>query len=242
MPDNTRIFAAERSFDIGCRVIKWDEQEGLNFSSKNNFIRREITFDQLSNIIKQFTVHWSATYRAKDMFNGLNARNLSCNFMIDDDDINGFATIYQNLDCKHAGWSQGTGLNALGPGVEISYMPNAWEGDKYTFLARQKHNVPVHETGIGSVHGVKLKVHLPTKAQINSLIQLMWGFSELFPNVPPVFPRTAQGFPVLTKLTNPAEYTGFVTHYHLKREKVDIAGLDMEMLEKEVGVRKQTGY
>lgn len=239
---NTRIWATfDKSFDIGCPVIKWDE--GFSFIPRRKFNKRDISFNQLSHQITQFCVHYSVTYRASHMFNGLNARGLSCNFMIDDD-INdqGYATIYQCLPIMYAGWSQGGGFNNLGPGVEISYMPQAWERDMYTTALQKKWNVQPHDSIISAIHGTKLKVHLPTKAQIASLIQLMWGFSELFPNVPAKFPKNPQGFPITTKLDHPEKYTGFVNHFHLKREKLDAFGLDMEMLENEINKRKEVGY
>lgn len=241
---NTRIWATfDRSFDIGCRVVKWDEPEGFNFLPKGKYNKRDISFEDLSSKMKQFCVHYSVTYRASHMFTGLNARGLSVNFMIDDD-INdqGYATIYQCLPIMYGAWSQGGVYNNMGPGVEISYMPQAWEKDMYTPADIKKWNVQPHETVTGTVHGTKLKVHLPTKAQIASLLQLMWGFTELFPHVPAKFPRTPQGFLVTTKLQNPETYSGFVNHFHLTRDKLDTFGLDMEMIEKEVQLRKQIGY
>lgn len=239
---NTKIYAAEKSFDIGCKVVKWDELNGFNFIPSGNFKRRNLSFSELSPLMKQFAIHWSATYKAAHTFNGLNARQLSCNFIIDDDNVNGFATIYQCLPIEYSGWSQGTGLNDRGPGVEISYMPNAWEGDCYTVYKQNKWGVPGHDMAIAPVHGTTLKVHLPTKAQIASLLQLIWGFVSLFPNVPAKFPRTNQGFPMTTKLSKPEDYVGLVNHYHLKREKIDTAGLDMEMIEAELAKRQRVGF
>lgn len=243
MSQNTRIFAAEKSFDIGCRVVKWDEEDGLDFHPKGRYNKRDISFEQLSPQMKQFCVHWSVTYRAKHMFGGLNARGLSCNFMIDDDvNDQGYATIYQCLDIKHGGWSQGGVFNNMGPGVEISYMPQAWEKNMYTPWARKKWDVPEHDTVRAPVHGTTLKVFLPTQAQMASLLQLLWGFVELFPHVPAKFPRTVQGFHSTTKLADPTQHTGFVSHYHLKRSKIDTAGLDYDMIEEEVELRKQLGF
>jgi hypothetical protein len=240
---NTRIYAAEGSFDIGCRVVKWDEEHGFDFHPKGKYNKRNITFDQLSPQMKQFCVHWSVTYRASDMFGGLNARGLSCNFMIDDDvNDQGYATIYQCLDIKHGGWSQGGVYNNMGPGVEISYMPQAWEKDMYTPWVQRQRNVQPHETVVAPVHGTRLKVFLPTKAQMASLIRLMWGFVELFPHVPAKFPRTVQGFHATTKLADPTQHTGFVSHYHLKREKIDVAGLDMDQIEEDVEQLTQFGF
>lgn len=239
---NTRIYAADRSFDIGCRVIKWDEEGGLDFTPKGRYTARNISFEKLSPLMKQFTVHWSVTYRASHMYGGLNARGLSCNFMIDDDEHNGYASVYQCLDLCHAGWSQGAGCNDLGPGVEISYMPQAWEKNMYSIWAQKKYNVPAHETTIAPVHGTKLKVYLPTKAQMASLLQLMWGFVELFPHVPATFPRNPQGFHTHTKLAEPTKYTGLCSHFHLKRSKVDTAGLDHQMIEDEIAKRQKWGF
>jgi hypothetical protein len=240
--ENTRIFAAEKSFDIGCRVVKWDEPIGFDFCPTGKFSRRDVSFDKLIPLVRQFTIHWAATYRASHMFGGLKARGLSCNFMIDDDEEAGFATIYQCLPIEYAGWSQGSGCNNLGPGVEISYMPQLWEKDMYTPELQQKWKVPAHESTTASVHGTTLKVHLPTKAQMASLYQLMWGFGEMFPNVPTVFPRDSQGNLVFTSLSNPAGYRGFLNHYHITREKTDAAGIDMEAIEKEIAKRKQFGF
>lgn len=240
---NTSIFAAERSFDIGCRVIKWDEPSGFDFTPKGKYNKRNINFDQLSPLMKQFCVHYSVTYRASHMVGGLNARGLSVHFMIDDNvNEQGYADVYQALDLTHGAWSQGGVYNNMGPGVEISYMPQAWEKNMYTPADIKKWNVQPHDTAIATVHGTKLKVHLPTKAQIASLIQLMWGFTELFPHVPAKFPRTPQGSLITTKLEKPETYSGFVNHYHLTRDKMDTLGLDMEMIEKEVALRKQIGY
>lgn len=241
---NTSIFATfDKSFDIGCRVVKWDEPEGFNFLPKGKYNKRDITFEDLSSKMKQFTVHYSVTYRASHMFSGLNARGLSVNFMIDDDvNDQGYATIYQCLPIMYGAWSQGGVYNNMGPGVELSYMPQAWEKDMYTPALQKKWNVQSHDTTVAQVHGVKLKTHLPTKAQIASLIQLMWGFTELFPHIPAKFPRTPQGFLVTTKLEKPEMYSGFVNHYHLTSDKMDTLGLDMEMIEKEIELRKKIGY
>lgn len=243
MGKNTKIWAADKSFDIGCRVIKWDEPEGLDLTPYGKYVKRDISFEELSKKLKQFTIHWSVTYRAKHMFNGIKARGLSCNFMIDDDcNEQGYATIYQCLDIKNAGYSQGGVYNSLGAGVEISYMPQAWEKDMYSFLTRKKYNVPKHETTIAPVHGTKLKIHLPTKAQIASLLQLTWGYVELFPHIPAKFPRNEQGFHITTKLASPEKYSGLISHYHLTRNKIDTAGLDYEMIELEIEKRKKLGY
>lgn len=242
---NTRIWATfEKSFDIGCKVIKWDEPGGLNLIPYKKYSRRNgANFKELSEKLTQFTVHWSVNYRAKHMFGGLKARGLSCNFMIDDDrDQNGYATIYQNLPIMYAGWSQGKKFNTMGAGVELAYMPQAWEENMYDANDQRKWKVPPHDTLVAPIHGTKMKVHLPTEAQMNSLKALIWGYCELFPHIPAEFPKDNNGKYITTKLKKPAEYVGLVNHYHIRRDKIDTAGLDMEDIEREVNQRLTFGY
>jgi hypothetical protein len=241
---NTRIYAADKSFDIGCRVIKWDEEKGIDFTPYGKYVKRDANHAELQGILKQFTVHWSVTYRAIHMKSGLIARGLSCNFMIDDDvNDTDYATIYQCLDIQHGGWSQGGGCNGLGPGVEISYMPQAWSDQHAYSKARQaRYGVGPHEQRMADIHGTRMRVFLPTQAQMNSLYQLLWGYSELFPGIPMAFPRDNAGKPLTTVLKAPKEYTGLLQHYHIKRGKIDAAGLDMEQIEDAVARRKRLGY
>ena len=203
---NNSIWVGEKSFDIGCRIIKWNEPEGLNLIPYKKYGSRPADYLKLKNSLSQFTTHWSATYTAKDTYVGLIGRNLSVNFIIEDDcNSEGYATIYQCLPIELAGWSQGNGMNTLGAGVEISYQPAAWEGNKYTDEICKKHNVNKHDIIIAPIHGTKLKVYLPTEAQMNSLIQLIWGYCELFPKIKTKFPRDSKGNYLNTVLQKPLD-------------------------------------
>ncbi len=240
---NTSIYATfDKSFDIGCRVVKWDEPEGLNLIPFKKYTKRDLSYSELQQKIKQFTVHWSVTYKAKHMFGGLKARGLSCNFMIDDDNVNGYATIYQCLPIVYAGWSQGGSFNGLGAGVEISYMPQKWEADMYDANDQKKWKVPPHDSIKAPINGTYLNVHLPTKAQMESLYQLIWGYCELFPDVKAEFPKDENGNYVTKLLKKPKDYVGLVNHYNIAKGKIDAAGLDLEKIEKEVATRKKLGY
>jgi N-acetyl-anhydromuramyl-L-alanine amidase AmpD len=239
---NNSIFAGKRSFDIGCRVIKWDEKDGLDFTPKGKYIRQNnISEDELKSQLKQFCVHWSVTYRAKQMFTGLVAEGLSSNFMIDDDvDENGYATVFQCLDCTHGGWTQGGSFNTSARGVELSYMPQAWENKNlYSDANIKKWDVQPHEMKVGKVHGVNMNVFLPTEAQMKSLYQLLWGITQLFPDIPTKFPRDNEGNFLLTTLPKGSTFTGFINHYNVTRDKIDTCGLDLQTIEQEVEKRKQ---
>ncbi len=243
--NNTKIWATfEDSFDIKCRVIKWDEKDGINFIPRKKYVKRDVTLQQLKGLINQFTIHWSVTYRAKHMETGLIARGLSCNFMIDDNcNKDGYADIYQCLPIMYGGYSQGSAFNSLGPGVEISYMPQYWERqDLYSSYNCKKYDVEPHKTATVPIHGTKLKVHLPSDAQIKALKALLWGFSELFPTIPPQFPKTSDNKYITTVLKDPIHCLGFLNHYHLKRGKIDTAGLDMKDIEESVQKMRKWGY
>jgi len=239
---NTSIWTAEKSFNIGCRVIKWDEPEGLNFLPYKKYKYRNCKYEEIKNVLTKFTVHWSNTYKAKHAFDGMVAMNFSSNFLIEDDNIDAYATIYQALPIECTGWSQGTGFNDSGAGVEIAYNPRAWEGDMYDNNDCKKWNVPKHETTVAPIHGTKLKVYLPTQAQMNSLIQLIWGYCELFPKVKPEFPKDKNGNYITTVMGYPLGYNGLLNHFHWKRGKIDCCGLDMKKIEKELQKRIKTGY
>lgn len=240
----TSIFACDKSVDINVPVIKWDESGGFSFYGSNSFSRRNISFDDLSNRIHQFTSHWSVTYRAKNTFTGLKDRNLSVNFIIDDDcDNNGYATIYQCLDIKDIGWSQGGVYNGFGSGVEISYQPEAWDKPNlYSSDNQNKYHVPNHDIGMGKVHGTQLKVFLPTKAQTNSLKALIFGYCSLFPKVLSSFPKNNDASYNYNVIPNITEYYGLLNHYNFTKEKIDTAGLDLADIEHNVIKMLKVGF
>jgi|SRR5690606_14137295 len=247
---NTRIWATDKdSFDIGCRVVKWDDKNGISFIKSYKYHNTQAKdLAELQKHIKQFTVHWSGTYRASHMANGLAARGLSVNFMIDDDcDDEGYATIYQCLPISKLGYSQGShtngvSFNRLGPGVEVSYQPARYEEDWYDPNDRKKWNVPLHDSIKAKIHGTTLTVHLPTEAQMKSLSSLTWGISQLFPDMPMKFPRDSKGEVLTTVLKDPVGYEGICGHFHLKRGKIDPAGIDFKRIESDVDEMKATGY
>jgi hypothetical protein len=186
-----------------------------------------------------FTVHHSVTYTAAQCFDVLHFnRKLSVNFIIDDD---AQATIYQTLDIKDVAFSQGP-CNETGPGVEICWMPQAWENPSlYADKVRNKYRVQEHPLGRDTVHGQTLKVFKPTDAQVTACAALLWGFSELFPHVRPEFPKNNEGKIVKTSIKNPIKYNGFMAHFHITKTKIDPLGFPFAEVEKEVAARREWG-
>lgn len=237
---NTSIVAAGHSFDIGCRVVLWHESNGLSFYPNKKLTFRSKSFAQLQQEIRLFVLHHSVTYTALETFQVLIRRNLSVNFIIDDDNEQGCATIYQCADILDACYSQGE-YNLWGPGVEISYRPEAWKNSRlYTDdIIYQKHLEP-HPIIQDIIHGQKMQVFAPSSAQINSATSLAWGMCELFPKIKPEFPKL-NGKIIKTQVSS-NKLTGLACHYHLTNKKIDPLGIDLTAMEKEVQLMLKVGY
>ena len=239
--ENTSIVVCGKKYDTGARVVLWNEEEGLSFYpggswSKGRFSKRDVNIDQLRNLIDGFYVHHSVTYTAHSTFRALVARNLSCNFIIDDDiDDDGCATIYQLLDVKDAGWSQGGEFNRRGAGVEISYYPDAWDHpNRYNEYNRKKWGVPDHKLMPDKIHGMNFsKVFAPTEAQVNACIKLMYGYAKAFPKLKLSFPRDDEGKFIATT-PSADKMVGLLHHFNITRRKIDAMGFPTDMVEAEV--------
>src|SRR3990167_2889598 len=235
---NTSIVAAGHEFDIGCRVVRWDEPGGMSFYSGKKYIHRNYDIIKLRSEVKAFILHHAVTYTAKQTFVAMIGRGLSVNFIIDDDNVNGYSTIYQCLDILDAGYSQAP-LNRRGPGVEISYQPLASKMiNAFPPENQKKYGVNEHLVETDVIHGQVLRVFPPSAPQIQSCIALLWGFSELFPDVPMEFPHDAKGNVPKTSIANPEKHEGFMAHYHLTRNKIDPVGFPFDYVENEVKKRR----
>lgn len=236
MSENTSIIASGQKIDIGCRVILWDEADGFSFYKSGKYSPRSDTLEKLQKEIDCFVLHHSVTYTAKLTFGGLIGRGLSVNFIIDDDNVNGYATIFQCLDIKDVGWSHKP-LNFKGPGVEISYQPTAWTlPGAYSENNINKYGVQHHDVIEDTIHGVKRKVFGPTEAQIKSCIALLSGFCQIFPLAVPEFPKDQSGKIIKTVSKNKK---GLLAHFNVTGEKIDPMGFPFERVENEIANKLQ---
>mgnify|MGYP001564099540 CR=1 FL=1 len=235
--ENTSIIACDIPADIGRRVILWSEKEGYSFYKKYKYYPRSSNLDILRKEIKTLVYHHTATFTAKDTFSGMNARGLSVNFLIDDDEE---GIIYQCLDIKDAGWSH-TILNKKGPGVEICYQPLVSKTpNAYTPASIASHGVQPHTQAIDKIHGVNFKVFCPTQAQVDSCVALAKGFKELFPDVPMEFPKDKNGNITRDVVKGVQNYTGLLGHLHIDPQKIDPAGFPFEEIENKLN--NSVGY
>ena len=240
---NTKIIVAGVGFDTGCRVILWNEEEGLSFYPKGRgFISYKQNLKQLRQRIKALYIHHTVTFRAHSTFGGLQARGLSCVFLIDDD-INidtGCATIYQCLDVKEAAYTQGGVHNHDGAGIEICYYPDAWTKPSwYSDYNCKRFGVPSHELKSDVVHGRTFKkCHGPTDAQVKACLQLAYAYLKAFPDIEPKFPRDENG--KLTSMVVPNEMRhGLLHHYHIREDKIDAMGFPTEKFEKSLNALRE---
>jgi len=236
---NTSIVAAGKKFNINCRVILWNEEEGLSFyPRRRGFTPRRLSFDQLSEKMSCFILHHSVSYTAHATFRGLMGRNLSVNFIIDDDiNEDGYASIYQCLDIRDYGWSHKP-LNDNGPGVEISYHPQAWDEPwRYSDANIKRWGVQPHKTMKDKVHGHNLTVFAPTDAQVRSATALMAGFCRAFPDIIAEFPKAKDGSIAKKKVI---KKRGLLAHFHITTNKVDPMGFPFDKVEKDIKYINET--
>lgn len=232
------IVAANEKFDIGCKVILWNESPFYSFYPNKKFIARNLSLKDLKKQINGFCLHHSVTYNAKQTYVALVGRGLSVNFTIDDDvNEDGCATIYQHLDIKDGGYSQ-TPFNQTMPGVEISYRPERWQNaNLYNEINIKNYKVQPHESGEDKIHNATLKIFKPTQAQILAAAKLAAGISQIF-EFDLKFPRDKDGNIYKTEV--PADLKkGLINHYHITRNKIDPAGIDLLEFEKLAEEQKQ---
>lgn len=224
---NTSIVAAGQKFDVGSRVVLWNEDSSQNplslYKYGVKYGKRDLDLKGLKAEIDSFVLHHSVTYTAKQTYQALIGRNLSVNFIIDDDITeDGVATIYQCLDIKDAGMSQAP-FNFRAPGVEVSYRPEAWANpNMYSEHNRKTFKCNEHQMDTEIIHGRTLKTFGPSEPQIKALLNLLYGFSLAFPDVNMILPKGPDGKIAKTVVKNPA---GLLNHYNITTNKIDMCGI-----------------
>lgn len=198
------------------KVITWNERGGQQASTGHYSPYVDINRFRKPQF---FVTHWDVCLSSASCFRVLEQRKISVHFGIDND-----GTIYQWLDVKdvafHAG---GRSWNHASVGVEISNAYNLkWQKwyRKHGFGER-----PIIEDA--KCHGKTLSPFLGFyDVQLNALSAL-WEAVSWACDIPLELPST-------TGTTDPQcvsnEFKGFCNHYHLKRSKIDCAGLDDELI------------
>ena len=198
------------------KVILWDEPEGLScdegtYSSYAGRPDRDPHF---------FVTHWDAALSSKSCAKIMKKRGLSIHFCIDND-----GTIYQTLDTQHAAWQAGSRLwNHSSIGVEIS---NAYYPKYQSWYV--KNGLGERPVISAKCHGSTLKNFLGFyDVQVEALAALYSAIHNQL-GIPLKSPTDAVGRHLegVSPDAASASFTGFVSHFHLTRRKIDCAGLDL---------------
>lgn len=253
MSKNTSIIVCGKKYDIGTRVILWDEPNGLNGydisayshweqnrkTGKNNKVvvkgkryskrswkHSNPTLKQLKNMITQFFLHHSGLYHSQTTYDVLHKhRRLSVHFILDDD-----GTLYQTLDLKEKAW-HGGGNNPMSIGIEIDSRASAKRfPDAYDKYHQKKHKVGPRRVKRDNVQGMEINGFDYSDAQYRTLIKLATMLVEIFPQIGDNadFPRTSSGSIIKSILKNPKKHKGFICHYNTNRHKWDPVSFDHE--------------
>jgi N-acetyl-anhydromuramyl-L-alanine amidase AmpD len=128
------IVACGQRFDVGTRVVLWDEPGGYDAYREGPCFggapdgkrrygerdRRPETLDELRQVVHAFVLHYDACGTSRQCFKVLqDKRTLSVHFLLDLD-----GTIYQTIDLKERAW-HATIANDFSVGVEIAH-PGAY--------------------------------------------------------------------------------------------------------------------
>ena len=186
--------------------------------------------------VRYFVNHWDVCLSSHSCQKVLDKRGISVHFLIDND-----GTIYQTADMQHGCWHGGSErANRASVGVEISnayYLKYQDWYKKNGFGER-----PVIEDAW--VHATKLDPFTgfyPVQLRaLKALWRAVHGATEI-PYEAPLgqFGKTSTRYEQDVKYGN---FSGFVSHYHISKNKIDCAGLDLRLLLEEAEAEDASGY
>ena len=206
------------------KVVLWSEQGGMRAKPGHYYDYS----GRPKRKIRYFVNHWDVCLSSTACQRVLDNRGISVHFLIDND-----GTIYQTLDLQHAAWHAGSSrANRPSIGVEITnaYYPKYqnWY-EEHGFGTR-----PLIEDAW--VHGTKLEPFLGFYPQQIKALKALWKAIHKGVKIPYETP-VSQFNKTSTKYVQDVTYgsfSGFVSHYHVSKAKIDCAGLDIKTLLDEV--------
>jgi hypothetical protein len=202
------------------KFVLWSEKGGLESKSGHYYDYS----GRPKRSIRYFVNHWDVCLSSKSCQSVLDRRGISVHFLIDND-----GTIYQTLDMQHAAWHAGSArANRPSVGVEIS---NAYYPKYQEWYNKNGHGErPIVDDAW--VHGKKLDPFLgfyPIQLEAaKALWKAIHGATEI-PYETPInqFGRTSTKYEQDVAYGN---FSGFVSHYHISKGKIDCAGLDIQKM------------
>jgi len=206
------------------KVILWSDKGGLSAKAGSYY---DYTA-RPKRSVRYFINHWDVCLSSKSCQTVLDKRGISVHFLIDND-----GTIYQTLDMQHGAWHGGKErVNRASVGVEISnaYYPKYQK----TYAKRGFGERPLVESAW--VHGTKLETFTDFYPKQIEALKALWKAVHNGANVPYETPLNQFG-KTSTKYEQSVAYgkfAGFVSHYHVSKNKIDCAGLDIKTLLEEI--------
>ena len=213
------------------KVVLWSERGGLKAKNGSyyNYGGRP------KRNMRLFVNHWDVCLNSAACQSVLDKRGISVHFLIDND-----GTIYQTLDMQHGAWHAGSErVNRASVGVEIS---NAYYTKYQDWYIRNGFGERPIVSG-ARVHGEELEDFTGFyPIQIRALKQLwkaIYGCTNIdMKTLLSQFGNTSKRYEQDAKY---GKFSGFVSHYHVSKNKIDCAGLDIAALLKQCE-EENTGY
>ena len=202
------------------KFVLWSEQDGLETQPGKYYDYS----GRPKRKIRYFVNHWDVCLSSQSCQNVLNRRGASVHFLIDND-----GTIYQTMDIQHAAWHAGSSrTNRPSVGVEIS---NAYY-TKYQDWYEKNGFGPRPVVKDAWVHGTKLEPFLGFYPEQIDALKALWKTIHEATGIPyetPLnqFGKTSKNYEQKVAYGN---FEGFVSHYHISKNKIDCAGLDLKTL------------
>ena len=218
--------------------IKWDKV--VLWSERGGHRARSGTYYDYSGrpkrSIRLFVNHWDVCLDSKSCQSVLDKRGISVHFLIDND-----GTIYQTIDMQHGAWHAGSErANRASVGVEISnaYYPKYQDWYVRNGFGERPvlENVRVHNELLSPFLGFY-------PVQIRAL-KALWRAIHGSTNIPyqTLLNQFGSTSKVYEQEAKYGKFKGFVSHYHISKNKIDCAGLDIKTLLEETVAEDSTGY
>jgi N-acetyl-anhydromuramyl-L-alanine amidase AmpD len=248
MSENSSIIVCDQRFDVGRRVITFQEDpkisaytlhcvthdgiyptspaKGLGTVAYRYRARRMIGADRslgrLQQVLKQFVIHHDGMGTSRDCFRVLHdERGLSVHFLIDNN-----GDIYQTLDLVECGF-QAAGVNEISIGVELCNRGDAQQFpefyDKAFYRQWPRNKVTC------TINSHQWLCYDYTKEQLESMTALGRSLARIFPGLPQVAPMDSSGEPLWDTLAgDPRDFAGYLGHYHVTNQKWDPGPFDFK--------------
>ncbi len=240
MAENSSIIVCGQRFDVGQRVITWEDDPSISAYTLHCISRPDIlpyapakglgtipnrcrprrligadrSLGRLGQVLKQFVIHHDGMGTSRDCFRVLHdERGLSVHFLLDNN-----GDIYQTLDLVDCAF-QAAGVNEISIGVELcsrgeKIAPGTFPAELYKKYPRE----PVTCT----INGHQWLAWNYTKEQFDSMVSIGKALARILPGLPQVMPQDPSGEPLWATLAgDPRDYAGYLGHYHVTNQKWD---------------------